>query len=357
MWRRLRRQAMPLPARRPWAVPARPAPNAGTPAKTVTTAARSDPKPKVLPKNGAAQSTFSVVVYLRVDGNVAGRVNVLDASGRRLPAKAHISLIRGGKTVSAVDTNERGQFQVHGLQPGVYSVIASGPDGFAVLAVQVLPYTEDAPREKMLLDLTLVPSDDADALSKLLAQTDPPEPADPPVTQGQPMSGGGGGGGVAADWRSPALPWGPSAWALESAPSANNRPVRPRLSPGIERLGKEARAMNDLRGAAAHHQHPLVRHGSCVQGAVWSNRPSAGRGQYPDGGSPGTIDSTGDARGRAMALRRRAARKRGSPRGSGCSGLSVTEPAPPRCPSACGPDGRAPTPLGIGPRRGSTHPA
>jgi hypothetical protein len=170
-------------------------PNAGAPAKIVRTAAQDKPTPKVVPKNGVGQSTFSVVVYLRVDGNLAGRVSILDSAGKRLPAKAHVSFIQRGKTLSAVDTNERGQFQVHGLQAGVYSVIASGPDGFAVIAAQVLPPAGDAPRDQLLLDLTLVPSDDADALSKLLAQTEPPEPPVAPVTEGQPIYGGGSGGG------------------------------------------------------------------------------------------------------------------------------------------------------------------
>jgi hypothetical protein len=167
--------------------------NVATPAKVVTTAAESTPTPPGPPKTGTGQGTSSVAVYLRVDSNLAGRVSVLDPGGKRRPAKAHISFIRGGKTVSAVDASD-GRFQVRGLPPGVYSVIASGPDGFAVVALQILPYAKDGPNDPSLLDITLVPSDDADALSKLLA----PEPADlaaPPATEGVPVYGSGGGSG------------------------------------------------------------------------------------------------------------------------------------------------------------------
>ena len=79
-------------------------------------------------------------------------------------------------------------------------MIATGPDGIAVTAVRVLPYAGDAPKERLTLDVTLVPADEANALAELLAQIDPPDPADPPAGAaygdgGGAYGGGGGGGG------------------------------------------------------------------------------------------------------------------------------------------------------------------
>ena len=142
------------------------------------------------PGNGGSQTTFTVVVHLRVDGNLAGRVSVLTPDGKRVPARAHVSFLQSGQIRGAADTDEQGRFQVNGLQPGVYSVLASGPDGFAAVSVQVLPYSPDAPKERLTLDLTLVPP--GDDLSDLLAQA----PVGVPIgSQGVPMSGGGGSGG------------------------------------------------------------------------------------------------------------------------------------------------------------------
>ena len=160
--------------------------------------AQNAPPPAVPPKNGGAQSG-STVVYLRVDGNLAGRVSILDASGNRAPARAHVAFLQSGQTVRAADSDEQGRFQVAGLEPGVYSVIASGPDGFAAASVQVLAYAQDVPKEQLTLNLTLVPAGEADSLSALLAQT----PKDPPLaTQGASGGGGGGGfgGGGGAGW-------------------------------------------------------------------------------------------------------------------------------------------------------------
>jgi len=164
-------------------------PDAGAPADAKALA-QNNPPPGVPPKNGGAQGS-STVVYLRVDGNLAGRVSILDPSGKRVPAKAHVSFLQGGQTVRAADVDEQGRFQVAGLEPGVFSVIASGPDGFAAASVQILAYAQDAPKEQLTLNLTLVPAGEADSLSALLAQT----PKDPPLsTQGVGASSGGGGG-------------------------------------------------------------------------------------------------------------------------------------------------------------------
>jgi hypothetical protein len=167
-------------------------PNAGAPAETKALA-QNAPANGAPPRKGGAQGT-STIIYLRVDGNLAGRVSILDALGNRVPARAHVSFLQSAQTVRAADSDEQGRFQVAGLEPGVFSVIASGPDGFAAASVQVLAYAQDAPKEQLTLNLTLVPAGEADSLSALLAQT----LKDPPLsTQGAGgcCCGGGGGGG------------------------------------------------------------------------------------------------------------------------------------------------------------------
>ena len=153
--------------------------------------AQNTPPPAGPPRNGGAQGG-STVIYLRVDGNLAGRVSILDASGNRVPARAHVSFLQSAQTVRAADSDEQGRFQVAGLEPGVFSVIASGPDGFAAASVQVLPYAQDAPKEQLTLNLTLVPASEADSLSALLADS---EGIAPLSTQGAGGCCGGGGGG------------------------------------------------------------------------------------------------------------------------------------------------------------------
>ena len=136
-------------------------------------------------------------VHLRVDGNLAGRVRAMDASGKLVPLRATISFVQDGRAVATVRSDESGHFQAVGLRPGTYSVVAicrSGPgDGrqyVGAFSVRVLAFEETAPKDKLLLDITLMPADD---LLKLLGLEAPP-PAPTPEAP-MPYGGGGGGGG------------------------------------------------------------------------------------------------------------------------------------------------------------------
>ena len=159
------------------------------PADAVVAAQNGDAA-TVPPPNGKLPKTTKAVVHLQVDGNLKGQLVVLDAAGKPTPAQGKVSFLQNGQVVAAAQTDSNGVFQVPGLKPGVYSVLASGPEGFAAMTVQVSPYAADAPAAQLTLEMTLVPLDQADALSALLAQT----PPDPPGPVCEPACYGGGGG-------------------------------------------------------------------------------------------------------------------------------------------------------------------
>lgn len=107
-----------------------------------------------------ASSTSGVVrvVRLKRDGNLEGRVSVIQATGKRLPVDAEVTFARAGKVVNEAKTNQEGQFEVSGMQPGTYMATASIQTGSTDFALNVLPYDENAEPEQMILDATLTPT-------------------------------------------------------------------------------------------------------------------------------------------------------------------------------------------------------
>ncbi len=161
----------------------------------------------------AAEARLPHTVSLRVDGNLAGRVCTMDATGQRTPARARVALVRNGQIVGSTRSDETGHFQVPGIRPGVYSVIAVGNDGFGAFAVHVLPFDRGAvldntrpfdggsAADPSLLDITMVPFSDYQ-LAMALAAEEMPGAFGQPVTEVPPAAttpeaeaGGGGGGG------------------------------------------------------------------------------------------------------------------------------------------------------------------
>lgn len=156
-------------------------------------AAQNGPAPASPPPNGKVPASHITAVHLQVDGNLKGRLNTVDSSGKPSPTQGKVSFLQNGQVIAAVQADVGGVFQVPGLKPGVYSVIASGPEGFAAMTVQVLPFVAELPDAEKTLEMTLVPLNEADALSSLLAQTPPGNPVPPGVAAGGGGYGGGGG--------------------------------------------------------------------------------------------------------------------------------------------------------------------
>ena len=80
-------------------------------------------------------------VRISEDGMVPGRLSVINpATGDPGSIqRIRVHFVQGGKVVQQVQPGEGGIFQVPGLEPGVYSMIAAGPAGFMAYSVFVLP--------------------------------------------------------------------------------------------------------------------------------------------------------------------------------------------------------------------------
>lgn len=122
-------------------------------------------------------------VYLRVDGNLSGRVCWMDPTGTARPARVTVTLLQSGVLVASAHCDAWGRFQlvglsalqdtdrdpaIHRLRPGVYSVVANGAEGFAAFSVRVMPYQKEAPRSQSTLDISLVPVSEKKMLTGLL---------------------------------------------------------------------------------------------------------------------------------------------------------------------------------------------
>ena len=145
----------------------------------------------------AATSLYRV--HLAVDGYVPGSVKILNKGGVLMPVRATVSVFQNGLLLTTTHSNERGQFQLPGLRPGTYSVIADAGRYMGVFAIEVLPYrkekaaiapvaltttaSEEAANGEMTLDLVLSNETDDETEDEL------------PIIDDYPMMSGGGGGG------------------------------------------------------------------------------------------------------------------------------------------------------------------
>jgi hypothetical protein len=158
----------------------------------------------------------SHTVRLSIDGNIAGHLNVMDHVGSVMPVRATITVALGGQAqgsqvartasfaqpgpsvgngqiVATVRSDEFGNFQISGLGPGVYSVVAQTGSLYGVFSLAVLEYDPNAPREEMTLNLTLVAAEEELSQGEEIL---PPYGAEPyGMTNGFGGGGGGGGGG------------------------------------------------------------------------------------------------------------------------------------------------------------------
>ncbi|MEL7497116.1 MAG: carboxypeptidase-like regulatory domain-containing protein [Planctomycetota bacterium] len=71
-----------------------------------------------------------------VDGTLRGTVHAL-VGGLDAVRGAEINLIKGDKNVASIST-EDGNFEIKDLEPGVYSIVATGRDGFAALSFEAV---------------------------------------------------------------------------------------------------------------------------------------------------------------------------------------------------------------------------
>lgn len=75
---------------------------------------------------------------LRPDGTLVGRVYGIAAPTREDVDRSgtRIAILKAGRVVKEASTDRRGRFEVEGLTPGVYSIVASGSQGYAAFAFE-----------------------------------------------------------------------------------------------------------------------------------------------------------------------------------------------------------------------------
>lgn len=134
-------------------------------------------------------------VHLAVDGNMAGRVFTYDDSGVAQSTRARIALLRGGQVIATTRADEWGRFQIIGIQPGVYSILAAADDRLAVAAIRVIPFEQNGINNPSVLHIGLAPANELDMLKGMLGPV-PPAAAAAPAPTPAAAGGGGGGGGL-----------------------------------------------------------------------------------------------------------------------------------------------------------------
>ncbi len=56
----------------------------------------------------------------------------------------HVSFIRDGAVIANATTDQDGQFSIPGIEPGIYSFVVAGGEGFAAFAVGAVRPVEQA---------------------------------------------------------------------------------------------------------------------------------------------------------------------------------------------------------------------
>lgn len=127
----------------------------------------------------SAQEKSPRRVHLAVDGNLPGRVvraetlvaktqsgeakvtlasnktGKLPTPGKNLPVRAKVWFFQDGQVVNEVKSDESGRFQVVGLKPGKYSVVAAGQGAAGAANVELLPYQPDLTKDLTVLTIAL----------------------------------------------------------------------------------------------------------------------------------------------------------------------------------------------------------
>lgn len=84
-------------------------------------------------------------VRLTSEGKLRGEINLLQTGGPEQPVGSlKVAIYRNGKRVGEDVTNEAGQFAFREVKSGVYSLLVSGPGGFAAYGVHVLAPLEQS---------------------------------------------------------------------------------------------------------------------------------------------------------------------------------------------------------------------
>jgi len=165
----------------------------------------------------SAQEKSPRRVHIAVDGNLPGRVVRAETlvtktlagqtkatlasnkaarpltPGKNVPVRAKIWFFQNGQVVNEIKSDPSGRFQVVGLTPGKYSVVAMGEGAAGAVSVELLPYQPDLAKELTVLTI---------ALGESPAEEDAEETRQEAfveygIPSGGGVAGGAGGGGGA----------------------------------------------------------------------------------------------------------------------------------------------------------------
>lgn len=86
-------------------------------------------------------------IRLSADGYLPGRISLVDTEtgAIRVLKDIRVLFIQDGEIKATAVPGEGGMFQAGGLQPGVYSLAAIGPEGYVAYGLEVLPPAAPAP--------------------------------------------------------------------------------------------------------------------------------------------------------------------------------------------------------------------
>lgn len=92
-----------------------------------------------------ARRLRSFGLRLSSDGKLPGRITLIDPqTGERIIAEdVSVKFVQRGSIIQTVKPGLNGVFQASGIQPGIYSIIVAGKDGFMGFSARVLPAGND----------------------------------------------------------------------------------------------------------------------------------------------------------------------------------------------------------------------
>jgi|GEM_PF-5941371 len=148
------------------------------------------------------QNQAATRVMARDDGSVSGRLSVLTPNGLSAAPGMSVTFLRDGRIAAQARSGADGTYQVTGLSPGTYSMVARGPAGFATMSVVVDRFNNAAQPGDVdfVLDTTVIPAGDLQTLGNLpggdlFGQPPLGGPGGFPGGVGGGFGGGGGGNG------------------------------------------------------------------------------------------------------------------------------------------------------------------
>ncbi len=147
----------------------------------------------------------SFTLHLGRDGSVQGRLVSFLNNGGAQSGRIRLAFLQGGRLVKSASTTDSGAFQVGGLEPGAYSLVAKSAGGMSAFGISVTPAVASPGSGTPVLNVSFAPISDVAAFLQGQAgaapedETAPNQTADASsgVAPAASAAGGAAGGGGA----------------------------------------------------------------------------------------------------------------------------------------------------------------